>query len=83
MDKYQRTSLKAGILETGVIPVLTYGCRTWSQSHRLKQMIQVCQRKMERKITHVTLRDRVRCKDLRRSTGMRDASNIEERLKWK
>ena len=30
-------------------------------------MIQVCQRKMERKITHVTLRDRVRCEDLRRS----------------
>jgi hypothetical protein len=38
---------------------------------------------MERKITHVTLRDRVRCKDLRRSTGMRDAFNQAERLKWK
>ena len=46
-------------------------------------MIQVCQRKMERKITHVTLRDRVRCEDLRRSTGMRDASILAERLKWK
>ena len=30
----------------------------------------------------VTLRDRVRCKDLR-STGMRNASNLAERLKWK
>ena len=48
---HQRTSLKAGILETYVIPVLTYGCQTWSLSYRLKQMIQVCQRKMERKIT--------------------------------
>ena len=46
---------------------------------RLKQIIQVCQRK----ITHVTLRDRVWCEDLRRSTGMRDASNLAERLKWK
>ena len=52
-DKHQRTSLKAGILETCVIPILTYGCQTWSLSHRLKQMIQVCQRKMERIITHV------------------------------
>ena len=63
--------------------VLTYGCQTWSLSHRLKQMIQVCQQKVERKITHVTLRDGVRCEDLRRSTGMRDASNLAERLKWK
>jgi len=46
-------------------------------------MIQVCQRKMERKITHVTLRNRVRCEDLRGSTGMRDDSNLAERLKWK
>ena len=57
--------------------------KTLSLSHRLKQMIQVCQRKMERKITHVTLRDRVRCEDLGKSTGMRDASNLAERLKWK
>ena len=42
-------------------------------------MILECQRRMERKITHVTLRDRVRCEDLRRSTGMRDASNLAER----
>ena len=46
-------------------------------------MIQVCQQKVERKITHVTLRERVRCEDLRRSTGMRDSSNLAERLKWK
>ena len=46
-------------------------------------MIQVYQRKMERKITHVTLRDRVRCEDLRRIIGMRDASNLAEKLKWK
>jgi hypothetical protein len=46
-------------------------------------MIQVCQRKMERKITHVTLRDRVRSEDLRRSIGMRDASNLADRLKLK
>ena len=83
MDEHQRTSLKAGILETCVIPIPTYRCQTWSLSHRLKQMIQVCQRKLERKITHVTLRDRVRCEDLRRSTGKRDAFNLAERLKWK
>ena len=46
-------------------------------------MIQVCQRKMECNITHVTLRNQVRCKDLRRCNGMRDASNLAERLKWK
>ena len=38
---------------------------------------------MERKITQVTLRDRVRCEDLRRSTSMRDASNLAEKHKWK
>ena len=58
-DKHQRMSLKAGILETCVILVLTYGCQTWSLSNRLKQMIKVCQWKMECKITHVTLRNRV------------------------
>ncbi|KAJ4436376.1 hypothetical protein ANN_19008 [Periplaneta americana] len=46
-------------------------------------MVKVCQRKKERKIMQVTLKDRIRNVDLRKNTGMKDAVQVADELKWK
>ncbi|KAJ4433460.1 hypothetical protein ANN_15763 [Periplaneta americana] len=45
-------------------------------------MVKVCQRKMERKIMQVTLKDRIRNVDLRKNTCMKDAVQVADELKW-
>lgn len=81
-DATLKTSTKAEVLEKCVLPVLTYGSQTWSLNGKTKHMIQVCQRKMERMILRVSLRDKIRNEDIRRTTGLKDAIDIAEGLKW-
>ena len=45
-------------------------------------MIEIFQRKMERKNVQVTMKDRIHNEDIRRTTSMGDAIDIAERLKW-
>ncbi|PSN38632.1 hypothetical protein C0J52_23877 [Blattella germanica] len=45
-------------------------------------MIQVCQWRLERIVLRVSLKDRIHKVDLRRTTGMKDASDIVGGLKW-
>lgn len=81
-DKSLKTNLKVEVLEKCVLPVLTYGSQTWSLNGKTKHMIQVCQRRMERIILRVSLKDRIRNVDLRRTTGMKDAIDVAGGLKW-
>lgn len=81
MDKRQNASTKAEILDKCVMPTLLYGCQTWSLTEKQKKQLQVCQRRMERKILNVSLRDRLRNEEIR--TKMRDVVERAENLKWK
>ncbi|KAJ4437106.1 hypothetical protein ANN_17241 [Periplaneta americana] len=49
---------------------------------KLRQMVNVCQRKMERKIMQVTLKDLIRNVDLGKNTDMKDAVQVADELKW-
>ncbi|KAJ4439579.1 hypothetical protein ANN_07706, partial [Periplaneta americana] len=82
-DKRQKASTKAEILDKCVMPTLLYGCQTWSLTEKQKKQLQVCQRRMERKILNVSLRDRLRNEEIRRRTKMRDVVERAENLKWK
>ncbi|KAJ4449869.1 hypothetical protein ANN_01275 [Periplaneta americana] len=42
--------LKLEVLQSCILPTLLYGCQTWKLTVNQKTQIQVCQRKMERKI---------------------------------
>jgi hypothetical protein len=46
-------------LNTCIYPVLLYCCQTWSPTESQKMSIDVCQRKMERKLLGITNRDRI------------------------
>jgi hypothetical protein len=49
MAKCISPKLRFEILQMYVIPTLLYGCQTWSLTRGQDKMIQICQRKMERR----------------------------------
>jgi hypothetical protein len=50
---------------------------------RQTQAIQICQRKLERKVLGINLKDRMWNEELRRRSGMEDAAKAARRLKWR
>ncbi|KAJ4443607.1 hypothetical protein ANN_05281 [Periplaneta americana] len=82
-NHYTRIKLKFEVLKTCVIPVKLYGCQVWSLTEQQKNLLRVCQRKMERKVLQLRLQDRIRNTDIRRRIGMQDAILLAQRLKWK
>ena len=83
MDKYINTKTRFEILQSCVIPVLLYGSQTWTFTKTQIQTIQVCQRRMERKLLGITLKDKMRNEELRRRSGMEDAATNARILKWR
>ncbi|KAJ4427351.1 hypothetical protein ANN_24971 [Periplaneta americana] len=75
--------LRLEALNACVFPVLTYGCQTWALTERQKTNIDICHRKMERKIVGVSLRNKVCNTALQKITA---SENITEKAlitKWK
>lgn len=83
LDKDINIQLRLEALRTCIIPTLTYGSQTWSLTKKQAQKIQVCQRKMERKILEIKLQDKVRNEELRLKSGIEMACKTARRLKWK
>jgi hypothetical protein len=46
-------------------------------------MIQICQRKIERNILEIKMKDRIQNKELRRRSGMEDADSRAHCTKWR
>ncbi|XP_044751721.1 uncharacterized protein LOC123311716 [Coccinella septempunctata] len=63
-------------------PILTYGAETLTLTNATARKLKVTQRKMERSMLGVTLRDHIRNEDLRKRTGVEDVITVVARLKW-
>lgn len=83
LDKKLNRKLKLEALQSCIFPTLLYGCQTWKLTANQKKQIQICQRKMERKILGLSLRDKISNTRLRQMTNTRDMAHQGERLKWK
>ena len=57
-DKNVPMRLKRKAFNECVLPVMTYGCETWSLSNTQLEKLITTQRKMERIMVGVTLKDR-------------------------
>ena len=66
-------SLKKKVMDQCILPTITYGCQTWSLTKETKRKIQTTQRAMERKILHITLRDKWNNNRIREATNVTDA----------
>ena len=83
LDRKTSIRIKKTVMDSCILPVLLYGAQTWSLTIAQKIKIERCQRKMERKILQIKLRDRIRNIDIRNKSGITDATTQATKLKWK
>lgn len=75
--------LKKKVLDSCVLPCLTYGCQTWCLTEKTANKISVCQRAMERSVLNLKLSDKVKNTEIRKRTQVTDAVIHTRKLKWK
>ena len=78
-DKNVPMRLKRKAFNECVLPVMTYGCETWSLSNTQLEKLITTQRKMERIMVGVTLKDGKYRNWIRKQSGVTDIiRNISE-----
>ncbi|KAJ8727743.1 hypothetical protein PYW07_001862 [Mythimna separata] len=75
--------MKKMVLDSAILPCLTYGCQTWIFDSKAKNKIQTTQRAMERSCLSIKLSDRVRNTEIRHKTKVTDALTFSQSLKWR
>jgi hypothetical protein len=73
--------LRLEAIQTCIIPVLIYCSQTWTFTKRQTQVIQIYQRKMEREVLGINLKDRMWNEELRGRSGIEDAAKAARRQK--
>ena len=71
-DKKIPTCLKRKIMDTVILPAMTYGAETWTLTKHLERKLAVAQRSMERSLLNITRRDKIRNEIIRSKTGVID-----------
>ena len=74
--------LKKRAFDQCILPVMTYGCETWTLKTDIIRKLQVTQRSMERCILAITRRDRKRIEWIRQKTQVTDVIHRIKSLKW-
>ena len=67
--------IKRKIHDEYILPVMTYGCETWALNNAMMDKLAVAQRKMERIMLGITLRDR------KRNTWIRQETDVSDTIK--
>lgn len=75
--------LKKKVMDSCLLPCLTYGCQTWIFDSSANRKLTSCQRALERSSLNLKLRDRVRHREIRKQTGVIDALSFARGLKWR
>jgi hypothetical protein len=83
MDKSQKLKIKSEILDSSILPALLYGAQTRTLTQQQKTTLQVTQRKMERKILQITMKDHIRNSEIRRKAQVKDAAGTAQIMKWR
>lgn len=76
-------STKRRVFNTCVLPCITYGCETWSLSKHHRDMLQHCQRAMERSMLGFRKADKKRNTFIRAKTKVTDILTKIDQLKWR
>ena len=75
--------LKRKAFNQCIIPTLTYGCQTWTLTKELTQKMEICQRKMERKMLGIKLIEKTPNTEIREKTGVYDVLGVITKTRWK
>lgn len=75
--------IKKKTFKTCILPVLTYGCETWSLTLNHREKLIKCQRAMERSMLGLIIKDRVRNVDIRTRMKLTDILTRIDVQKWR
>ena len=82
-DEKLPLTLKRKVYDQCILPVMTYGCQTWTLTKQLANKIETAQRAMERRMLNIKLQDRIPCKEIRAKTKIKDILQFILEQKWK
>lgn len=77
------TRIKSKVMNTCLLPSLTYACQTWKFTRKVKNKITSCQRSMERSILKIKKIQKIRHTDIRLKTKAIDALSYSLKQKWR
>ncbi|CAH2092926.1 unnamed protein product [Euphydryas editha] len=83
MKSNMPTDMKRKMMDTCILPCLTYACQTWKFTNNIKNKIITCQRGMERSMLNIRKTHRIRHTKIRNITQTIDALHHAQRLKFK
>ena len=75
--------LKKKVIDSSLLPCLSYGAQTWIYTLKIRKKIRSFQRAVERSILGIKLRDKQKSEGIRRKTKIIDAVQYMQSLKWK
>ncbi|PZC84828.1 hypothetical protein B5X24_HaOG203818 [Helicoverpa armigera] len=76
-------SAKKIVMDSVILPCLTYGCQTWSYDVKTRNKIQTTQRRLERSYLGIKLKDKIRNSVIRKRTNLSDALTFSLQRKWR
>ena len=62
---------------------MNYGAETWTTTKALENKLRTTQRAMERRMLQISIRDKVRCTEIREKTGVKDIIQKIKEVKWR
>lgn len=74
---------KKKIFDSCILPIMTYGCQTWSLTQHNMHRLETCQHSIERSMLNVKLRHRIKLKTIRKQTKLTDVTYCIKKLKWR
>lgn len=76
-------NLKRKVFDSCILPVATYGMETATLTVKSSNKLRVAQRAMERAMLNISLRDKIRNKEIRERTKVRDVMEEIAVKKWR
>ena len=71
-EKNSPISLKRKIMDTVILPSMTYGAETWALTKHQTRTLAATQRSMERSNLYISLKDKIRNEIIRERTQIKD-----------
>ena len=71
-DRKLPMSLRRRMHDQCVIQTMTYGAETWTTTKQLEQKLITAQRRMERRMLNIKIRDKIRNTEIRKQTHVKD-----------
>lgn len=75
--------IKRRVFNTCVLPCITYGSETWALTKHHRNMLEHCQRAMERNMIGIKKQDKIRNTVIRSKTKVTDILSRIDSLKWR